>query len=305
MDKIVIFGSTGLVGSAVKKIFENEKSDYALLTPARNQVNLFSKEEVSEFIDNNKPDWIINCAAKVGGILANNTYRTEFLIENLKINLNILEACIKNPKTNIVNLGSSCIYPLNAENPIKEESFLDGKLEPTNSPYALAKITAIELGKEIKYQYGNKVINLMPTNLYGPGDNFSEEDSHVIPGLIFRLNKNLANKTFEIWGTGTPLREFLHVDDLAYAIKYVIESNVNEDLLNVGSGEEISIKNLSKLIAKKLNYDGTLLFNERMPDGNPRKLLDSSKLSSYGWKSLIDLDDGLDRTIKWFLSNQQ
>ena len=145
----------------------------------------------------------------------------------------------------------------------------------------------------------------MPTNLYGPGDNFSEEDSHVIPGLIFRLNKNLGNKTFEIWGTGTPLREFLHVDDLAYAIKYVIESNVNEDLLNVGSGEEISIKNLSKLIAKKLNYDGTLLFNERMPDGNPRKLLDSSKLSSYGWKSIIDLDTGLDRTIKWFLSNQQ
>ena len=186
----------GLVGSAVKRTFESD-DNYKVFTPLRNEVDLFSFDETYNFINKINPDWIINCAAKVGGILANNTYRTEFLIENLKINLNILESCMGNNNINIINLGSSCIYPLNAENPIKESSFMDGKLEPTNSPYALAKIAAIELGKEIKYQYGNKIINLMPTNLYGPKDSFSEKDSHVIPGLIHRLNKNIDENSLK------------------------------------------------------------------------------------------------------------
>ena len=260
--------------------------------------------EISQFIDENEPDWIINCAAKVGGIVANNTYRTEFLIENLKINMNVLEACIKRPHINIVNLGSSCIYPLNANNPISENSFMDGKLEPTNSPYALAKITAIELGREIKYQYGNKIINLMPTNLYGPRDNFSAQDSHVIPGLIYRMFNNMDSDTFEIWGTGNPLREFLYVYDLADCIKFIIDSDLNEDLLNIGTGEEISIKNLAILIAELLNYKGDLIFNDEMPDGNPRKLLDTTKLNELGWKNSTNLLTGLGKTIDWFKLNQ-
>lgn len=303
MKKILILGSSGLVGSATKEIF-NLEDNFKVLSPLRREVDLFSPLEISKFIDDNEPDWIINCAAKVGGIVANNTYRTEFLIENLKINMNILEACIKRPSINIVNLGSSCIYPLNAANPITENSFMNGKLEPTNSPYALAKITAIELGKEIKYQYGNKIINLMPTNLYGPRDNFSAQDSHVIPGLIYRMYNNMDNDTFEIWGTGNPLREFLYVYDLADCIKFIIDSDLNEDLLNIGSGEEISIKNLATLIAELLKYKGDLVFNTNMPDGNPRKLLDTTKLNELGWKNSTNLITGLEKTIDWFKLNQ-
>ena len=304
MIKILIFGSSGLVGSAVKEIFERDNNNYEVISPLRDQVNLFSQDKTFEYIRQHKPNWIINCAARVGGILANNTFRTEFLIENLKINLNILEACLENSATNIINLGSSCIYPLNAENPINENSFMGGVLEPTNSPYALAKIASIELGKEIKYQYGNKVINLMPTNLYGPRDNFSEKDSHVIPGLIYRLNNNLDKNKFEIWGSGSPLREFLYVYDLADCIKFIIESDIEEDLINVGSGKEISIKNLATLIADIMDYKGDLIFNKDMPDGNPRKLLDSSLINSYGWKATTSLEDGLSKSIDWFKSNQ-
>ena len=303
MKKILILGSSGLVGSATKEILTLEDS-FKVLSPLRKEVDLFSPLEISQFIDENEPDWIINCAAKVGGIVANNTYRTEFLIENLKINMNVLEACIKRPHINIVNLGSSCIYPLNANNPISENSFMDGKLEPTNSPYALAKITAIELGREIKYQYGNKIINLMPTNLYGPRDNFSAQDSHVIPGLIYRMFNNMDSDTFEIWGTGNPLREFLYVYDLADCIKFIIDSDLNEDLLNIGTGEEISIKNLAILIAELLNYKGDLIFNTEMPDGNPRKLLDTTKLNELGWKNSTNLLTGLEKTIDWFKINQ-
>lgn len=303
MKKILIFGSAGLVGSSVKNIFESNDKNYEVISPLRDRVNLFSSEETSKFINETSPDWIINCAAKVGGILANNTYRTEFLLENLKINLNILEACIGNENINIVNLGSSCIYPLNAENPIQESSFMTGELEPTNSPYALAKIAAIELGKEIKHQYGNKVINLMPTNLYGPKDNFSEKDSHVIPGLIYRLNKNINDREFEIWGSGKPLREFLYVLDLADCIKFIIESNLDEDLINVGSGEEISIEDLATLISEILNFKGDLVFNTEMPDGNPRKLLDSTLIKSYGWSPSTSLEKGLRETINWYLTS--
>jgi len=303
MKKILIFGSAGLVGSSVKNIFESNDKNYEVISPLRDRVNLFSSEETSKFINETSPDWIINCAAKVGGILANNTYRTEFLLENLKINLNILEACIGNENINIVNLGSSCIYPLNAENPIQESSFMTGELEPTNSPYALAKIAAIELGKEIKHQYGNKVINLMPTNLYGPKDNFSEKDSHVIPGLIYRLNKNINDREFEIWGSGKPLREFLYVLDLADCIKFIIESNLDEDLINVGSGEEISIEDLATLISKILNFKGDLVFNTEMPDGNPRKLLDSTLIKSYGWSPSTSLEKGIRETINWYLTS--
>tara|TARA_B100001029_G_scaffold74264_1_gene60645 strand:+ start:187 stop:939 length:753 start_codon:yes stop_codon:yes gene_type:complete len=248
---------------------------------------------------------LINAAAKVGGIMANNTYRTEFIIENLKINLNILESCIDYKNIKIINLGSSCIYPLNAENPISEDSFMKGELEPTNSPYAMAKISAIEIGRSMNLQYNHNILNLMPTNLYGPNDNFSENDSHVIPGLIHRMHQAKINKDkkFKIWGSGKPLREFLYVDDLANAIEFLILENIQEDLLNIGSGEEISIKDLAIEISKIIDYKGEIEFDNSKPDGNPRKLLDSSKINKIGWSHKVSLEDGLRKTYSWYLDN--
>ena len=250
---------------------------------------------------------MVNAAAKVGGILANNTYRTEFIIENLKINLNILESCIEYPDIKIINLGSSCIYPLDAPNPISEDSFMNGKLEPTNSPYAMAKITAIEMGRSMNIQYNHKILNLMPTNLYGPNDNFSDNESHVIPGLIHRMHKAKVNNEnkFEIWGTGSPLREFLYVDDLADSIEFLMKNETDFDLLNIGSGEEISIAELANLIQKVIGFEGEIVFDKNKPDGNPRKLLDSSKINSLGWESKTTLHDGLKTTYDWYLKNQE
>ena len=203
-------------------------------------------------------DVLINAAAKVGGIYANNTNRTEFLIENLKINLNILESTIDHKDTLIINLGSSCIYPLNAENPISENSFMTGVLEPTNSPYAMAKLTSIELANSLSTQFGHKVLNLMPTNLYGPEDNFSEMESHVIPGLIYKMHIAKMNNadTFSIWGTGKPKREFMHVDDLAESIYFLIENKVESSLINIGTGEEVTIKELAEKIKKTIGFEG-------------------------------------------------
>ena len=251
------------------------------------------------------PDVLIIAAAKVGGIVANNTKRVEFLTENLKINLNLLEACSPHKKIKIINLGSSCIYPLNAEDPIKESSYMTGPLEPTNSPYAMAKLTAIELGRSLGKQKGHTVINLMPTNLYGPNDNFSDEESHVIPGLINRMHEAKINlkEELEIWGSGKPLREFLYVDDLAKAIEFIIINDIKTDLINIGSGEEISIKNLATMLKEIIQFEGKLVFNTDKPDGNPRKLLDSTLINSLGWKSGVTLNDGLTNTYKWYQNN--
>lgn len=305
LKKIIVFGSNGLVGNSLRRRLENYKDDFDIFFSTRNDTNLFSFNETSELITKFNPDIIINAAAKVGGIVANNTERADFLIENIKINLNILESCIPNPKIKILNLGSSCIYPLNATNPISEDSFMDGKLEPTNSPYAMAKLTAIELSNSLNIQYGHQIINLMPTNLYGPNDNFSETKSHVIPGLIARMHKAKIEKEdkFDIWGTGKPLREFLHVDDLADAILFLIENKTSNTLVNVGSGEEISIKDLAELIKETIGFKGELFFDESMPDGNPRKLLDSSLINSYGWKPKISLEKGVRSTYEWFKNN--
>ena len=303
MKKILIFGSNGLVGNSLRRTFKDKKYDVFYST--REDTNLFSFEETNEKIKSYKPDIIINAAARVGGINANNTQRSEFLIENLKINLNILESCIDLSDLFVINLGSSCIYPLNAENPIKEESVMSGKLEPTNSPYAMAKLTAIELANSLNIQYGHKVINLMPTNLYGPNDNFSEMDSHVIPGLLFRMYKAKINNEseFKIWGTGTPLREFMYVDDLADSILFLLEKKPDYSLINVGSGYEISIKNLAEEIKNILKFEGNLTFDNSMPDGNPRKLLDSSLINELGWKAETDIKAGLEKTYSWFLEN--
>ena len=302
--KILVLGSNGMVGTSILNSFSNENK-FKIIPSSRKDTNLFIFSETERLINETKPDILINAAAKVGGIVANNEQRTQFLIENLRINTNILESCIPFKNIKIINLGSSCIYPLNAENPISEDEFMNGKLEPTNSPYAMAKLTAIELGNAMKEQYGHKVINLMPTNLYGPNDNFSEHDSHVIPGLMFRMEiaKNNNIDTFNIWGSGKPLREFLHVDDLSNAIKFIINNEIEDSILNVGSGDEVSIKSIAENIKQVIQYKGVLSFDTSKPDGNPRKLLNSSKMLNYGWKSEIQLFEGLESTYKWFQEN--
>tara|TARA_B100001113_G_scaffold243245_1_gene200109 strand:+ start:587 stop:1504 length:918 start_codon:yes stop_codon:yes gene_type:complete len=303
--KVLILGSNGLVGTSVKSILGKNSNISELICATRNDADLFNFGETKKLIENSKPDIMINAAAKVGGIYANNSKRTEFILENLKINVNILEASIPFPEMYIINLGSSCIYPLEADNPIKEASVMSGRLEPTNSPYAMAKLTAIEIGEAISSQYGHKILNLMPTNLYGPSDNFSENDSHVIPGLIAKMHKAKEQKAeeFKIWGTGKPLREFLYVDDLSRAIEYLIFNKPEESLLNIGSGVEITIYDLAKKIKKVIEYDGQLSFDSTKPDGNPRKLLDSSTINKLGWIPEVNLESGLTLTYEWYLNN--
>ena len=303
--KVLILGSNGLVGTSVKSILGRNPNIKELICATRNDADLFDFGQTKELIENSKPDIMINAAAKVGGIYANSSKRTEFILENLKINVNILEASIPFPEMYIINLGSSCIYPLEADNPIKEGSVMSGRLEPTNSPYAMAKLTAIEIGEAISSQYGHKVLNLMPTNLYGPFDNFSENDSHVIPGLIAKMHKAKEQKAeeFKIWGTGKPLREFLYVDDLSRAIEYLIFNKPKESLLNIGSGDEITIYDLAIKIKEVVEFEGQLSFDSTKPDGNPRKLLDSRTINELGWSSEVDLDSGLILTYKWYLNN--
>ena len=294
-----------MVGSSVSTILKKNKN-INLFESTRQDTNLFSLTETKKLVNDFKPDIIVNSAAKVGGILANDLQRTEFILNNLKININIIESLIKFPEIKLINLGSSCIYPLGAEVPISESSLLTGKLEPTNSPYAMAKLTAIEMGDAISKQYGHEVIDLMPTNLYGPNDNFSENESHVIPGLISRMHraKTENKEEFKVWGTGTPLREFLFVDDLAKAIEFMILENVKPDLYNIGSNEEITIKALVEKIKDVIEFSGEIVYDDTKPDGNPRKLLDSTKINSLGWKPSISLQKGLKITYDWFLNNK-
>lgn len=264
-----------------------------------------SLNETKDLINSFNPDLIINCAAKVGGINANNTLRTDFLLENLKINMNILESIIPHSKIKLINLGSSCIYPLNATNPIDESFIMTGKLEPTNSAYAMAKLTAIEMGDAMSHQYGHKILNLMPTNLYGPNDNFDDTSSHVIPGLMQRLHKAKISqdKLFKVWGSGKPKREFLFVDDLSKAITFLIDNEIDSGMFNIGSGIEISISELVDLLIKVVGFEGNLEFDTTMPDGNPRKLIDSKKINDLGWSHKTDLENGLKITYEWYKSN--
>lgn len=303
--KILVTGGNGLVGSNVSSFLKQKHTEYKVFTSGRADTDLFNYQDTKNLLNDVKPDLLINCAAKVGGIHANNTKRTQFILENLKINTNLLEAAITHKKMKIINLGSSCIYPLDAPNPINEESFMNGLLEPTNSPYAMAKLTAIELGRAMAIEHGHSIINLMPTNLYGPNDNFSPIDGHVIPGLMYRMHMSKESKkdVFKIWGTGKPLREFLYVEDFADAIKFLIGCEWSEDLINIGSGKEISIKELAEVIKKIVGYEGNLQFDNSKPDGNPRKLLDSSLIFNKGWKPKTSLVDGLTKTYNWMTNN--
>jgi GDP-L-fucose synthase len=301
--KVLVLGSNGLVGNSIVKIFTNDPHVKEVVGSNRNDTDLFNFKETQALIESTKPNIIINAAAKVGGIKANNEMRVDFILENLKININFLEACIPYPEIKIINLGSSCIYPLQTPNPIKEESFMSGKLEATNSPYAMAKLTAVEMGRSLNIQYGHKVLNLMPTNLYGPNDRFTENESHVIPGLILKMHNAKLSKQdyFEVWGTGKPLREFMFVDDLSKAILFLIKNEYSEkDLINIGTGDEISIYELAEKVKNVVEYKGELKFDDSKPDGIPRKLLDSSLISNLGWMPETNLSEGLKITYDWF-----
>ena len=302
---ILIFGSNGLVGSSLVRKFQLQHKEINLITSTRNDTDLFSLEQTKKKINDSKPDIVIIAAAKVGGIYANNTQRFNFIIDNLKISMNIFESLVEYNDTKIINIGSSCIYPLRADNPINENSLMSGKLEPTNSPYSMAKLSSLEISRTMRDQFGHKILNLMPTNLYGPNDKFEEFNSHVIPGLIFKMHRAKINesKEVEIWGSGKPLREFMHVDDLSSAIEFLIRNEISNDILNVGSNEVVSIKELSKLIQKVIGFKGNLVFNQEYPDGNPKKLLDSTQINNLGWKSSISLEDGISNTYSWYVDN--
>lgn len=302
--KVLVFGSNGLVGKAIVKHIRLQKN-LNVIESTRQDTDLFSLTQTRNKINIEKPDVVIVAAAKVGGIYANNTQRFKFILDNLKISTNIFEAVSEDSRIKVINIGSSCIYPLGVENPIKEESLMTGKLEPTNSPYSMAKLTAVELGKSLKEEKGHNVINLMPTNLYGPNDHFEEMNSHVIPGLIYKMHQAVTNnhKEVEIWGSGKPLREFMHVDDLASAIVFLLNKKFDYEVLNIGTGEEVSIKELSEEIKEVCNFKGKLKFNSNLPDGNPRKLLDSTKMNNLGWSHKISLKDGLKSTYEWYIKN--
>jgi GDP-L-fucose synthase len=296
-DKIYIAGHRGMVGSAVWRALEN--SGYTnLIGTSSKELDLRRQADVEAYFEREKPDIVVLAAAKVGGILANNIYRAEFLYDNLAIQNHVIHSAWKNNVKKLLFLGSSCIYPKLAEQPLKEESLLSGFLEPTNEPYAIAKIAGIKLCESFKRQYGCNYFAAMPTNLYGPNDNYDLQNSHVLPALIRKMHQAKMNqdKQVEIWGTGSPMREFLHVDDLADACVFLLENYSEELFVNVGFGSDISIADLALLVKKIVGFEGELLFDTSKPDGTPKKLMDSSRLRAMGWFPKIDLEKGITET---------
>jgi GDP-L-fucose synthase len=298
-SKIYIAGHRGMVGSAI--IRRLQKDGFTnIVTRTSKELNLINQQAVADFFATEKPDFVFLAAAKVGGIVANNTYRAEFIYDNIMIQSNIIHSSYLNNVKKLLFLGSSCIYPKMAPQPLKEDYLLTGILESTNEPYAIAKIAGIKMCDAYRSQYGCNFIAVMPTNLYGPNDNYDLNNSHVLPALIrkFHTAKTQKLSSVEIWGTGTPMREFLHVDDLADAC-FTLMQNYNEPgLINIGVGEDISIKNLALLVKKIVNYEGELKFDTTKPDGTPRKLMDVSKLHSFGWKHKINLEEGITSVYK-------
>ena len=297
-DKIYIAGHRGMVGSGIERKLRKEGYNH-IITNTSSELDLRNQHAVNNFFENIKPAYVILAAAKVGGIHANNTYRAEFIYDNLMIEANIIHAAYLNKITKLLFLGSSCIYPKMAPQPLKEEYLLSGYLEPTNQPYAIAKIAGIEMCDSYRAQYGCNFISAMPTNLYGTNDNYHPVNSHVLPALIRRiiLAKNNNEPTVTIWGTGTPRREFLHVDDLADACYFLLQSYNGQGLINIGSGTDISIQELAELIVAEVGYEGQLVFDTTQPDGTPRKLMDTTKINHLGWSSIIDLKSGIRKTI--------
>ena len=302
-DKILILGSRGLVGSAILRALK-EQGYTKLLHPVREELDLLNQSTVEKYFEAHRPDYVFMAAAKVGGILANNTYRADFIFENLQIQQNIFGAAFKVRTPNMLFLGSSCIYPKNAPQPLKEEYLLTSPLEQTNEPYAIAKIAGLKTAESFRRQYGLNWISVMPTNLYGVNDNYDPNNSHVIPGLIARMDLAIKNNDpeFKIWGTGKPRREFLYVDDMAEACIYVMNHKGDKpDFMNIGTGEDIEIGELAKMIATKMKYKGKLIFDPSKPDGTMRKLLDVILIKSLGWNPKISLDEGLNKAIDYYL----
>lgn len=297
--KVWITGPRGMVGSAViRKIKINKK--FKILTVNRKKLDLLNQKLVLSWVKKNKPDIVIMTAAKVGGIYANDNFPAEFIYENIQIQNNIIQASKKNNVNKLIFLGSSCIYPRNCKQPIKEEYLLGGKLEKTNQWYAIAKIAGIKMIQAYRKQYNCNFISLMPCNLYGPGDNYDEFNSHVLAALIrkFSLAKKNKHDFVEVWGSGKPLREFMHVDDFADAVLFAMKKYNLDIPLNVGTGYEISILKLATLISKQIKYKGKIVFNKKFPDGTPRKILNSDKIRNLGWRPKINLKDGIKKTLK-------
>ena len=297
--KIFIAGHRGMVGSAIERKLRSE-GYHNLIARTSSELDLRNQQVVYAFFDLEKPDYVILAAAKVGGIHANNIYRAEFIYDNLMIEANIIHAAYFNKVKKLLFLGSSCIYPKMAPQPLKEEYLLSGYLEPTNQPYAIAKIAGIEMCDSYRAQYGCNFISAMPTNLYGTNDNYHPENSHVLPALIRRimLAKKNNDSIVTIWGTGTPRREFMHVDDLADACHFLLQNYDQAGHINIGWGEDVSIKELAEAIAVEVGYTGALEFDSSKPDGTPRKLLDTTKINNIGWEPSISLQEGIRMTIK-------
>jgi GDP-L-fucose synthase len=303
-SKIYVAGHRGMVGSAIMRKLNSEGFNNIIVRTS-SELDLRNQNAVNVFFEAEKPDVVVLAAAKVGGIHANNVYRAEFLYDNLMIEANIIHAAYKSKAEKLLFLGSSCIYPKMADQPLKEECLLTGELEPTNEPYAIAKIAGIKLCESYRDQYGCNFISAMPTNLYGPNDNYDLNNSHVLPALLrkFHTAKQEGNSAVEIWGTGSPKREFLHVEDLASACFFLLQNYNEKELVNIGCGEEISIKDLALTIKKVVGFDGELMFDISKPDGTPRKLLSIDKLHKLGWIHQIELEDGIKRVYKNALDN--
>ena len=305
-SRILICGARGLVGSALRGRLAADGYE-RLLHPTRDEVDLTDSVAVAHYFEKAKPQYVFMAAAKVGGILANNTYPADFLSENLGIELNVIDAAWKSGVAKLLMLGSSCIYPRDSPQPIREEYLLTGPLEPTNAPYAIAKIAGIVLCQSYAKQFGARFISAMPTNLYGPGDNFDLQSSHVIPALMrkFHEAKVSGASSVVVWGSGRPKREFLYVDDLASACIFLMERYEDTLPINVGVGEDISIADLADMIGRVVGFDGEIRFDPSKPDGAPRKLLDVGKINALGWNATTKLTEGLERTYAWYLAQLQ
>ena len=305
-SKIYIAVHKGLVSSALVRELTKQGYDNLILK-TRRELDLLDGVAVANFFQTEKPEYVFLAAAKVGGILANNDFPADFIYQNLQIQNNIIHNAYLNNVTKLLFLGSSCIYPKNCPQPIKEEYLLSGQLEPTNEPYAIAKITGIKMCQSYNRQYGTNFISVMPTNLYGPNDNFDLNSSHVLPALIRRFHEAKINNAKEVvvWGTGAPKREFLHVDDLATACIFLMENYNDSEIINIGTGEDVSIKELAETIKKISDFKGELVWDTSKPDGTPRKLLDVSKINNLGWKHKIELEKGIRLTYDWYLKNDK
>lgn len=303
-SKIYVAGHRGLVGSAIVRNLE-EKGYTNIICRTHKELDLTNQKEVRNFFEIEKPEYVFLAAAKVGGINANNVYPADFIYENLMIQNNVIKAAHDFKVDKLLFLGSTCIYPKMAPQPIKEDYLLTGALEETNEAYAVAKIAGLEMCKFFKRQYGDNFISCMPTNLYGPNDNFDLKSSHVMPALIRKFHEAKVNneETVEVWGTGTPLREFLYVDDMADACVFLMENYDGEQHVNIGTGVEVSIRELAETIKDVVEFNGELRFNTDMPDGTPRKLTTVEKLNRLGWKHKIELKEGIELAYKWFLEN--